>query len=176
MILEGPDRAGKTTLGTLIKTNNKSQMVHIAGSKVGVNGKIVRHWTLASNRMRLPDKNVVYDRMVMGSLVYAFKNDKHNILPVSPSEYGEWLAWMTDRQNLLICCLPDVETLLVRMEQGEAYITKDDMVTVHRRYGVLFDALRDDPPNFPVLFYNSAEQSALEFYTEHKPQIVKALS
>lgn len=178
IILEGPDRAGKTTLGDLIANRHVSQKYHLGGSKI-VRRQVVRHWGLVDAEMwryaKYRDKNIVYDRMVIGSMVYAFKHDMHNIEPVTEAEYGAWLKWLTYTESLLICCLPPLDVILDRMQEGEAYIGTDEMILVYRSYQRIFNKFKNRGTSFMTLFYDSSVESAEQFYQAHQNSIKTGL-
>ncbi len=129
----------------------------------------MRHRDLVKNALKENGNDVVYDRMMIGSYVYAkVKNDEYNQNGVTMDELLQWTLLIADLQGVIIHAYAPQEVLIKRLqERGDDYINEDELLHADRVYAAIFEVMRQKS-YMPILRYNSSTQTPEAFIRDHR--------
>lgn len=172
LILEGADCTGKTTLAKQITKKFNAPFCHLGLPPVGK-----RHWDLVREALLSNPVNTVYDRMVMGSLIFGtVKPDAHNQNAVNEPEFNAWLHLINNLGATLVLCIASEDTLLQRFRvRGDAYLNEAELEESAVAYRNLIQRIRHNGLVKHVLLYNSEYSTPGQFANENAREVLLAL-
>ena len=102
IIIEGPDGAGKTYLGTFLKKELKRELHHTGGPSEAINIKL-------QALMVMNSKTIIFDRCpVISELIYGEVLRGKSL--ISKKEANNYFTWIK-LKTIIIFCRPPIETI-----------------------------------------------------------------
>jgi deoxyadenosine/deoxycytidine kinase len=169
IVLEGTDLTGKSTLAKTIHEKFGSKLLHMGLPPHGY-----RHWDVLKQELALVNRNTIFDRACLGSIVYGqIKNDEANAYPVTTEELIRFNEYVIQTHSLIVHAMAPTDTLRKRFRRrGDSYLTVGEIIRAAGLYQEVFGMLH---PATLVVEYDSSQQTADEFVNTNFPLLYMAL-
>lgn len=123
----------------------------------------------------LVNRNTVFDRACLGSMVYGqIKNDPPNSQPVTEIEKGKFDDYVFQTHSLLVYAFAPEAVLKQRFKKrGDSYLSIQEIIKAGHLYRTLFDTYLNSYVR--VLEYDSSQYTAVSFIEANTSSLATAL-
>lgn len=150
VLLEGPDGAGKTTLGRLIEAEFNMPYVHVSSPK---GADVFTHHYLPA----MQADNTVLDRLHWSEDVYGLINRGGSGL--TAQEFGFIDGILHSKHAVVVLCLPPLSAVLLNIQRDERQENHNEQTAT-----MVWHGFKDLPPRtrLPVIHYDYTREGAAD--------------